>query len=179
LGETVWPELPTCRSMGSQPLSQMGREAASSAPSAVASSWTMGMFSASLMPRPTLTISCAEPRSTVCARRGRARRGLVRICAGSMVGVKTVIGALLPLSLAAFGAKGSGLHGDKAWPAAGVPIVAVEAALHQLPREDWAVADGDTTSPMSTWPKRRPARRVVAHLVGVRKYHIRGLSFSE
>src|ERR1035441_1256966 len=31
-GATVWPELPTCRSMGSQPASQIGREAASSAP---------------------------------------------------------------------------------------------------------------------------------------------------
>ena len=36
-GATVWPELPTCRSIGSQPASQIGREAASSAPSASAS----------------------------------------------------------------------------------------------------------------------------------------------
>src|ERR1035441_3059302 len=64
LGETVWPELPTWRSMGSQPLSQMGRDAASSAPSASASSFTIGMFDCSLMPRPTETIRLAADRST-------------------------------------------------------------------------------------------------------------------
>src|SRR2546428_12686554 len=60
LGATVWPELPTWRSMGSHPLSQIGREAASSAPSASASFCTIGMFSASLIPRPTDTMISAR-----------------------------------------------------------------------------------------------------------------------
>mgnify|MGYP003298052941 CR=1 FL=1 len=40
LSATVWPEDPICRSIGSQPESQMGREAASSAPRAWASAST-------------------------------------------------------------------------------------------------------------------------------------------
>ena len=65
-GATVCPELPTCRSIGSQPESQIGREAASSAPSASASVWATAMFACSLMPRPTLTIRSAFDRSTAC-----------------------------------------------------------------------------------------------------------------
>jgi hypothetical protein len=67
-GATVCPELPTCRSIGSQPASQIGRDAASSAPRALASSSTIGMFSFSLMPRPTETmISAASdpPRAPI------------------------------------------------------------------------------------------------------------------
>ena len=41
-GATVWPELPTWRSIGSQPASQIGRDAASSAPSASASCCASG-----------------------------------------------------------------------------------------------------------------------------------------
>ena len=41
-GATVWPELPTCRSIGSQPASQIGRDAAISAPSASASCCASG-----------------------------------------------------------------------------------------------------------------------------------------
>ena len=41
-GATVCPELPTCRSIGSQPASQIGRDAASSAPSASASCCASG-----------------------------------------------------------------------------------------------------------------------------------------
>src|SRR2546428_6021896 len=67
LGATVWPELPTWRSIGSQPLSQIGRDAASSAPSASASFCTIGMFSASLIPRPTDTMMSAAVRSTARA----------------------------------------------------------------------------------------------------------------
>ncbi len=66
LGATVWPELPIWRSMGSQPLSQMGRDAASSAPNAFASSSASAMCSCALIPRPTATMRSACERSTAC-----------------------------------------------------------------------------------------------------------------
>jgi hypothetical protein len=52
LGATVWPELPTCRSIGSQPLSQIGRDAAISAPIAAASFSATAIWSCALMPAP-------------------------------------------------------------------------------------------------------------------------------
>ncbi len=81
-GATVWPELPTWRSMGSQPASQMGRDAASSAPSASASFCTIGMLSASLMPRPTETMISAALRSTARCDSRNSSSGLVRISRG-------------------------------------------------------------------------------------------------
>ena len=63
-GATVWPELPIWRSIGSQPLSQIGRDAASSAPSAAASCSASARCSWALMPRPTATMRSACDRST-------------------------------------------------------------------------------------------------------------------
>ena len=44
MGETVCPELPTFRSIGRSPASQIGREAASPAPSASANPCTAGIL---------------------------------------------------------------------------------------------------------------------------------------
>src|ERR1039458_1045540 len=89
LGETVWPELPTWRSLGSQPLSQMGRDAANSAPSASASSFTMAMFDCSLMPRPTETIRLAADKSTDWVDSRKRSPGWVRMCEASIRGTKS------------------------------------------------------------------------------------------
>ena len=58
-GATVCPELPIWRSIGNQPSSQIGREAAISAPIALATASACGIFSCALMPRPIATISGA------------------------------------------------------------------------------------------------------------------------
>src|SRR5271154_959746 len=80
LGATVWPELPIWRSMGSQPSSQMGREAAISPPIALASASAWGIFSGALMPRPTLTMMGACVKSTADFASLKRSSGLVRIC---------------------------------------------------------------------------------------------------
>jgi hypothetical protein len=58
-----------------------------------------------------------------------------------------------------------------------MPIAAVEPALHQLAREDWPVADGDHIADEHLAQPRGQRGRVVAHLVGVRKNHVRGAFF--
>src|SRR6266852_5538255 len=80
-GATVWPELPICRSIGSQPSSQIGRDAAISPPSAFASASACGIFSGALMPRPIATISGACVKSTADFASLKRSSGLVRICA--------------------------------------------------------------------------------------------------
>src|SRR6266571_2752676 len=63
-GATVCPELPIWRSMGSQPSSQIGRDAAISPPSALASASACGIFSGALMPRPMATMRGSGGKST-------------------------------------------------------------------------------------------------------------------
>ena len=85
-GATVWPELPTWRSIGSQPASQIGRDAASSAPSAVGQLLRRrGRCSCPLMPRPTATMRSACDRSTACFASWNGASGFWRIAAASIV----------------------------------------------------------------------------------------------
>ena len=74
-------------------MSQIGRDAASSAPSASASSSTIGMFSFSLMPRPTDTMISAAVRSTARADSRNGSSGLARIAPAVSSGVKFSTGA--------------------------------------------------------------------------------------
>ena len=70
--------LPICRSSGSQPLSQMGREAATSPPSALASSSASARFFCSLIPRPTATMTSDWERSTACLASWKTSCGVTR-----------------------------------------------------------------------------------------------------
>src|SRR6266478_4623683 len=79
-GATVCPELPIWRSIGSQPSSQIGLEAAISAPIAFATASACEIFSGALMPRPTATISGACVKSTADFASLNSSSGLVRIC---------------------------------------------------------------------------------------------------
>src|SRR5580704_9434478 len=79
LGATVCPEDPTWRSIGSQPESQMGRDAARSPPSVSASCLASSIFFCSLMPRPTDTMISACVRSTACLASLKTSCGLVRM----------------------------------------------------------------------------------------------------
>src|SRR5208282_5136716 len=94
LGATVWPELPIWRSMGSQPSSQIGREAAISPPRALATASASGIFSGALMPRPTATMSGAWVRSTADFASLKRSRGLVRIWSALSVTDTALTGAL-------------------------------------------------------------------------------------
>ena len=94
LGATVWPELPTWRSMGSQPASQMGRDAASSAPRASASSWTSGMLLGFLDAAADGDDDLGGAQVHGALRlRGTVRRGLVRMSDAESWGVKLSTGA--------------------------------------------------------------------------------------
>src|ERR1700685_3763775 len=73
LGATVCPELPTWRSIGSQPESQIGRDAASSAPSTSASFCTTGLLAASLIPRAPQTQTLARGERTGLHARERSQ----------------------------------------------------------------------------------------------------------
>jgi hypothetical protein len=75
-----------------------------------------------------------------------------------------------------FSAEGSGLDGDEAGAAAGGAIVAVEAALHELAGEDGAVGDVDYVADEDLAEARGEGGGVVADLVGVREYYVRGVS---
>jgi hypothetical protein len=70
--------------MGSQPASQIGREAASSAPSASARACASARCSGALMPRPTATMRSACDRSTACLASWNGASGAWRIDAASM-----------------------------------------------------------------------------------------------
>ena len=81
------------------------------------------MFSFSLIPRPTETITGAEERSTVCADSRKGSPGWLRICEASSCGAK------LSTSADAGGqrirAKGAGLDRDEAWAIARMAIIGV------------------------------------------------------
>ncbi len=63
-GFTVFPDEPTCLSLGSHPLSTTGREQPTSPFSAPASSTITPMFFSSLIPLPTETTISASEMST-------------------------------------------------------------------------------------------------------------------
>src|ERR1700680_4398185 len=84
LGATVCPEDPIWRSMGNQPESQIGREAAKSPPKASASCLAISIFFCSLMPRPTETMISACVRSTACLASLKNSWGLLRISPSAM-----------------------------------------------------------------------------------------------
>src|SRR5205814_7927912 len=67
--------------MGSQPSSQIGRDAAISPPNAFASAPACGIFSGALIPRPIATINGACVKSTADFASLKISSGLVRICA--------------------------------------------------------------------------------------------------
>src|SRR5216683_2108598 len=60
----------------------MGRDAASSPPSSLASFSTGGIFSGALIPRPTATMIGAWVKSTACLASRKSSSGLVRTCSG-------------------------------------------------------------------------------------------------
>ena len=78
------PELPIWRSIGSQPASQIGRDAASSAPIACASCSAIFRCSCPLMPRPTATMRSACERSTACFASLNGASGFCRIAPASI-----------------------------------------------------------------------------------------------
>src|SRR6185437_15386760 len=114
------------------------------------------------MPRPTLTISGAEARSTVCAEPRNGSPGLVRICEASMVGAKLVTSAVLvPVSPAR------------------MAIRAHEPALQQLACECRAFADGYHVADEHLAHACGQRRSEIAHLISVREYHALGLLLLE
>ncbi len=99
-GATVCPELPICRSIGNQPSSQIGRDAAISAPMALANASACAMFSGALIPRPIATISRACVKSTEDLASLNNSSGFVRICS-AFNSTLTVLTGARPLACAA------------------------------------------------------------------------------
>ena len=79
-------QLPICRSRGSHPLSQIGRDAASSARSALdelVDQWKI-LSCLFAMPRPTATMRSARLRSTACLASWNGGSGFWRIADASI-----------------------------------------------------------------------------------------------
>ena len=119
-------------------------------------------------------MSCAEPRSTVCAEPRNGSPAWVRICAGSRVGVNGGDGGAASGPGGRVGAERARLHGDEAGAVARVAISAVEAALHELTGENRAVADGHYVADEHLAQARGQRGREVAHLVGMREQDVSG-----
>ena len=173
MGETVCPELPTWRSMGSQPLSQMGRDAASSAPSAVGQILNEGQILGFL---DAAADAHDERRGAEIDRLRRAAEGLAGLGANlrrrRSAASKVVTSAVPAWTASARNAPAC--TETKHGPLPGWPIIAGETALHELAREDRAVADGDHVADEHLAEARGKRRSEVAHLVGVRENHLRG-----
>ena len=171
-GATVWPELPTWRSIGSQPASQMGREAASSAPSASASLLhdrdVLGFFDAAAYRDDDVgrreihrALRFAEKFERLGADIGRRKLRLEILHRGR---------ARLHL----VGAPCARLQGSEPGRGAAQPDVHVDLALEELTHEyQFAAIDAvrDHVAHQHTIERRRQFGREVAHLVGVREQH--------
>ncbi len=171
-GATVWPELPIWRSIGSQPASQIGREAPSSAPIASASWRASAIFSSSLIPRPTATMRSACERSTACFASRNGGSGFWRIAAASMRGsIVCTSAGVAPRTAAS-------ARNAPIWKVASVGVVPrVATSASSRPWKTGRtnnrrpscvlVATQSVTSARSK--PRRERRREVARLIGVRQ----------
>ena len=145
------------------------------APSASASFCTIGMFSASLMPRPTETMISAALRSTArCGFAEEFERLGADLCR-LQFGRDTSRPAPDPASQL-IGAERAGLHGERNTGPA--PSKRTSALI--LPWNSWRTS---TSAPLSTRcadhvadqhpaERGRQLRSEVAHLIGVRKEHV-------
>ena len=155
----------------------MGREAAISPPSAVASCLASSIFFCSLMPRPTETMISAWVRSTACLASLKSF-GLV---ANHAVGDFDVHGFDRSGRAARFhfvSAKCAVLEGREPWGIAGEADIGGEFALEHLASEQQLAAFvlvSDGVADERAVQRRREFRGKVAHLVGVRHQHQLGL----
>ena len=128
------------------------------------------------MPRPTLTMRCAEPRSTVCAAAAERLAGF----GANLRGVDCRregrdCGWSEAARVGRVGAKRSRLHRDEARPVAAVTVAAVQPPLHELPGKYGAVFDRDHVADQHLAEAAGERRGVIAHLIGMRKDHLRGV----
>ena len=158
--------------MGSHPLSQIGRDAASSAPSALASSSTMGILSFSLMPRPTETMMSADVRSTARADSRKGSCGFARIMLRAQFGgeLHDLCGAVFHL----IRPKRAGLNRREMRFGAAEFHVRVQLALKKLANENGRAldhAEADAIADQDLVEASGEFRSEVAHLIGVREQH--------
>src|ERR1700732_1660250 len=149
--------------MGSQPESQMGREAARSPPSASASCLASLMFFCSLMPRSTETMISACVRSTACLASLKTSCGLLRMTPSAMSTCTDSTGAALSPDSALSPRK------DPFWK-----VTNHGASLAKLTGEnEFAVFVFETDAIADHRPAhgRSQFRNKVAHLIGVRHQH--------
>src|SRR6266481_4158213 len=173
LGATVWPELPIWRSMGSQPSSQMGRDAAISPPSAFASASACGIFSGALMPRPMATMSGACVKSTDDFASLKRSSGLVRICSALTDTVIAFTGAFPEGCAASRSARNAPDWNEANHGAAPVNVTSATVfPLEHLAYENELaaiVAVADAVADHALAEHGREFGREVAHLVRMRK----------
>jgi len=168
LGRDGLAELPICRSMGSQPLSQMGRDAPSSAPSAVASSElsdVAGPYAAA-----TPTIICAEPSPRSAQHRENAH---LAWCESARLDSGHEIADCGSARLGLVSTEGSGLHETKQVRCRSA-VRAIEAPCMSCRTKTGLQRSRSRRD--EYWPTGGEFWSVIAHLVCVRKDHVIGLS---
>src|SRR6202047_4718370 len=182
-GATVCPDDPICRSMGNHPLSQIGRDAASSPPSASANCFASSIFFCSLMPRPTDTIISACVKSTACFASLKTSCGLFRTTASGTSTFTVSIGAAAapaptrpppPSRFAFVGGERAILKGHKVRPRARKAHVGHKLSLKHLPREQQLPAFilvPDRVGEGSRLQGRRQLRYKIPNLVRMRHQH--------